>query len=51
MEFNKRAKQRWSGRSLIKWLEDSNTKYKQLSVKRPIQREREGCFSLDLILV
>jgi hypothetical protein len=31
-ELGKRGKHRWSGRSFIKWLEDSNLKYKRLSV-------------------
>ncbi|CAF2607013.1 unnamed protein product [Rotaria sp. Silwood2] len=30
-ELNKRGKHRWNGRSFIKWLEDSNLKYKRLS--------------------
>ncbi len=31
-ELGKRGKHRWNGRSFIKWLEDSNLKYKRLSV-------------------
>jgi hypothetical protein len=31
-ELGKRDKHRWNGRSFIKWLEDSNLKYKRLSV-------------------
>jgi hypothetical protein len=31
-ELGKRGKHRWNGRSYIKWLEDSNLKYKRLSV-------------------
>ena len=31
-ELGKRSKHRWNGRSFIKWLEDSNLKYKRLSV-------------------
>jgi hypothetical protein len=30
-ELGKRGKHRWNGRSFIKWLEDSNLKYKRLS--------------------
>ncbi|CAF4516991.1 unnamed protein product, partial [Rotaria magnacalcarata] len=30
-ELSKRGKNRWNGRSFIKWLEDSNLKYKRLS--------------------
>ncbi|CAF1049365.1 unnamed protein product [Rotaria sordida] len=30
-ELGKRGKNRWNGRSFIKWLEDSNLKYKRLS--------------------
>ncbi|UJR21778.1 hypothetical protein I4U23_024853 [Adineta vaga] len=30
-ELGKRGKHRWSGRSFIKWLEDSNLKYQRLS--------------------
>ena len=32
-ELGKRGKHRWNGRSFIKWLEDSNLKYKRLSVR------------------
>lgn len=31
-DLGKRGKHRWNGRSFIKWLEDSNLKYKRLSV-------------------
>ena len=31
-EFTKRNQPRWNGRSLLKWLEDCNVKYKRLSV-------------------
>jgi len=31
-EIGKRDKHRWNGRSFIKWLDDSNHKYKRLSV-------------------
>jgi hypothetical protein len=33
-ELGKRGKHRWNGRSFIKWLEDSNLKYKRLSVSQ-----------------
>jgi hypothetical protein len=33
-DLGKRGKHRWNGRSFIKWLEDSNLKYKRLSVSR-----------------
>ena len=33
-ELGKRGKHRWNGRSFIKWLEDSNLKYKRLSVRK-----------------
>jgi hypothetical protein len=32
MELGKRGKHRWNGRAFIKWVEDSNLKYKRLSV-------------------
>ena len=31
-ELGKRGKHRWNGRAFIKWVEDSNLKYKRLSV-------------------
>ncbi len=31
-ELGKRGKHRWNGRSFLKWLDDSNHKYKRLSV-------------------
>ncbi|UJR27750.1 hypothetical protein I4U23_009024 [Adineta vaga] len=37
-EIGKRGKHRWNGRSFIKWLEDSNLKYKRLSVRRRRKR-------------
>ena len=35
-ELGKRGKHRWNGRSFLKWLDDSNLKYKRLSVSRLI---------------
>jgi hypothetical protein len=53
-ELGKRGKHRWNGRSFIKWLEDSNLKYKRLSVRKLNQREKYlfcFCFSVNLMNV
>ncbi len=49
-ELGKRGKHRWNGRSFIKWLEDSNLKYKRLSVNNKILFKTSN-FSFSFLLV
>ncbi|CAF3893432.1 unnamed protein product [Rotaria magnacalcarata] len=41
-ELSKRGKNRWNGRSFIKWLEDSNLKYKRLSCETNQRQDLEA---------
>ncbi len=52
-ELGKRGRHRWNGRSFIKWLEDSNLKYRRLSVSNEIDLKRRHfssrLFSVNLM--
>jgi hypothetical protein len=43
-ELGKRGKHRWNGRLFIKWLEDSNLKYKRLSVSNSLKGKKSATF-------